>query len=64
LEHVPTPSVAVSDPTGAGDSFCGAYAACRLLGMPPDEAARRAVISAALVVGCSGVEAALATQPT
>lgn len=64
LEHAPTPSVAVSDPTGAGDSFCGAYAACRLLGMPPDEAARRAVISAALVVGCSGVEAALATQPT
>ena len=63
VQHVPTRAVACVDPTGAGDSFCGAYAACRLLGMPPDEAARRAAISAALVVGCSGVEAALATRP-
>ena len=53
---IPTP---VLDPTGAGDSFCGAYAACRLLGHVPAEAARRAAASAALVVGCSGVEAAL-----
>jgi ribokinase len=63
LARVPTRAVAAVDPTGAGDSFCGAYAACRLLGMPPIEAARRAAISAALVVGCSGVEAALATKP-
>jgi ribokinase len=47
------------DPTGAGDSFCGAYAACRLLGHEPVDAARRAAASAALVVCCSGVEAAL-----
>jgi pfkB family carbohydrate kinase len=53
---IPTPVV---DPTGAGDSFCGAYAACRLLGHEPVEAARRAAASAALVVGCSGVDAAL-----
>ena len=51
--------VTAVDPTGAGDSFCGAYAACRLQGLPPFEAARRAVATAALVVGCSGVEAAL-----
>jgi ribokinase len=53
-------SVPVVDPTGAGDGFCGAYAACRLLGHSPPEAVRRAVASAALIVGCSGVEAALA----
>jgi ribokinase len=56
---VPAVAVAVVDPTGAGDGFCGAYAACRLLGHPPAEAVRRAVASAALIVGCSGVEAAL-----
>jgi sugar/nucleoside kinase (ribokinase family) len=49
----------VVDPTGAGDSFCGAYAACRLLGHSCLEAARRAIATAGLVVGCSGVEAAL-----
>jgi hypothetical protein len=54
----------VIDPTGAGDSFCGAYAACRLLGHSPVEAARRAAATAALVVGCSGVEAALRLSPT
>lgn len=63
LESVPTLATEVVDPTGAGDSFCGAYAACRLLGHPPREAARRAAASAALVVGCSGVEAALRLQP-
>jgi sugar/nucleoside kinase (ribokinase family) len=56
---VPTVPAALIDPTGAGDSFCGAYGACRLLGLPPVEAARRAAATAALIVGCSGVEAAL-----
>jgi len=32
---------------------------CRLLGLAPLEAARRAAATAALVVGCGGVEAAL-----
>lgn len=59
VHSLPVPSTPVVDPTGAGDSFCGAYAACRLLGHDPLEAARRAVATAALVVGCSGVEAAL-----
>jgi pfkB family carbohydrate kinase len=59
VHSVPVPATPVVDPTGAGDSFCGAYAACRLLGHEPLEAARRAVATAALVVGCSGVEAAL-----
>jgi ribokinase len=57
--EIPVAQVAVVDPTGAGDSFCGAYAANRLLGCDPFESARRAAISAALVVGCSGAEQAL-----
>ncbi len=60
---IPTLPAAVVDPTGAGDSFCGAYAACRLRGFTPDEAARRATASAARIVGCSGVEAALNLAP-
>lgn len=56
---IPIATTQAVDPTGAGDSFCGAYAACRLLGHDPVEAARRAAASAALVVGCSGVDAAL-----
>jgi hypothetical protein len=56
---IPIAATQAVDPTGAGDSFCGAYAACRLLGHEPVEAARRAAASAALVVSCSGVEAAL-----
>lgn len=59
VQTLPVTPVPVIDPTGAGDSFCGAYAACRLLGWDPPEAARRAAATAALVVGCSGVEAAL-----
>ena len=58
-QSIPIAATRAVDPTGAGDSFCGAYAACRLLGHDPVEAARRAAASATLVVGCSGVEAAL-----
>jgi sugar/nucleoside kinase (ribokinase family) len=57
--EIPAVAVEVVDPTGAGDAFCGAYSACRLLGHSPAEAARRGAASAALVVGCRGVEAAL-----
>jgi ribokinase len=56
---VPVTPATVVDPTGAGDSFCGAYAANRLLGCDPITSVRRATISAALVVGCAGAEAAL-----
>jgi hypothetical protein len=62
LQLLPIDPCPVVDPTGAGDSFCGAYAACRLLGHSPLDAAQRAAITAALVVGCSGVAAALALQ--
>jgi hypothetical protein len=62
LQMLPIEPRTVVDPTGAGDSFCGAYAACRMLGHSPLDAAQRAAITAALVVGCSGLEAALALQ--
>ncbi|MDP9066589.1 MAG: carbohydrate kinase family protein, partial [Pseudomonadota bacterium] len=62
VQSVAIAKAKIVDPTGAGDSFCGAYAACRLIGHSPFEAARRAAASAALVVGCSGVEAALSLE--
>ena len=62
VEVLPVAARPVIDPTGAGDSFCGAYAACRLLGHSPVDAALRAAATAALVVGCSGVEAALSIR--
>lgn len=63
VRHLPVARVAALDPTGAGDAFCGAYAACRLLGHAPAEAARRAALASARVVQCSGVEAALRLEP-
>jgi sugar/nucleoside kinase (ribokinase family) len=51
------------DPTGAGDAFCGAYAACRALGLKPREAARRGIVAAAMVVETRGADAALALDP-
>jgi pfkB family carbohydrate kinase len=62
LQLMPIDPCPVVDPTGAGDSFCGAYAACRLLGHSPFDAAQRAALTAAQVVGCRGVEAALALR--
>ncbi len=62
LHELAVKRVAPVDPTGAGDAFCGAYAACRLSGAPPVDAARRAAATAALVVTCRGVEAALALE--
>ena len=53
-------SVEMRDPTGAGDAFCGAYAACRLLEIPPVKAVRRAAIAASMVIECEGADAALA----
>jgi ribokinase len=62
VRSVPIVAAQVVDPTGAGDSFCGAYSACRLIGHEPIEAARRAAATAARVVGCSGVEQALSLR--
>jgi sugar/nucleoside kinase (ribokinase family) len=51
------------DFTGAGDAFSGAYAACRALGFTPREAADRAVVTAAMVIECSGTEEAFSLDP-
>jgi ribokinase len=63
VAEIPVSPAVLVDPTGAGDSFCGAYAACRLLGFSPVEAARRATATAARIVGSSGAAAALSLAP-
>lgn len=63
ISQVPVSPVALVDPTGAGDSFGGAYAACRMLGFTPFEAVRRAIVASGMVVGTEGAEAALALDP-
>ena len=52
--HVPAYPAAVTDPTGAGDSFCGAFAAGLALGEDPAAAARRGCATAAAAIGASG----------
>ena len=61
--HFPALSARVIDLTGAGDAFCGAYTACRALDHPPQAALLRALVAAAMVVECSGVESALLLSP-
>jgi ribokinase len=51
---VPAAEVEVVDPTGAGDSFCGGFAAGLALGDSLLVAARRASASAAASVGAAG----------
>lgn len=60
---VRVPPIETEDPTGAGDAFGGAYAACRAQHLEPAEAARRAVAAARLVAGCAGADAALSLSP-
>ena len=50
--RIPAHKVAALDATGAGDTFCGAFLARTLAGDPPEDAARYAVVAAALK--CSG----------
>ena len=50
----PQGSPKVVDPTGAGDSFNGAYLAARVQGKAPDEAARAAHRVAGIVIGHKG----------
>jgi ribokinase len=60
---IPAVPAAVADLTGAGDAFCGAYAAARAARLDPVEAARRAAVAAAMVIECAGAPAALALSP-
>ena len=52
--RVPAFPATVADPTGAGDSFCGAFAAGLALGDDPVAAARRGCATAAAAIGASG----------
>ena len=54
VERVPAPSVPVVDSTGAGDTFCGAFAAAVGEGATPVDALRFAVVAASLSVQREG----------
>jgi sugar/nucleoside kinase (ribokinase family)/fructoselysine-6-P-deglycase FrlB-like protein len=54
LAHTPASKVAVMDPTGAGDSFCGGFAAGLALGDDVVGAARRGCATAAAAIGAAG----------
>jgi ribokinase len=54
LAHAPAGKVTVTDPTGAGDSFCGGFAAGLALGEDVVDAARRGCATAAAAIGAAG----------
>jgi sugar/nucleoside kinase (ribokinase family)/fructoselysine-6-P-deglycase FrlB-like protein len=54
LVHAPASKVTVADPTGAGDSFCGGFAAGLALGEHAADAARRGCATAAAAIGAAG----------
>jgi sugar/nucleoside kinase (ribokinase family)/fructoselysine-6-P-deglycase FrlB-like protein len=54
LAHAPSSKVTVADPTGAGDSFCGGFAAGLALGEDVVDAARRGCATAAAAIGAAG----------
>ncbi len=54
LVRVPAVAVDVVDSTGAGDSFCGGFAAGLALGEDMTQAARRGCVTAAAAIGATG----------
>jgi sugar/nucleoside kinase (ribokinase family) len=60
LTQVPTVAVTPVDPTGAGDAFCGAFAAAHLVSDDAVAAARVAMQAATFAISGYGVEALLA----
>jgi ribokinase len=59
---VPAPTVEVLDTTGAGDCFNGVFAAGILEGLEVEDAARRAVVAAALSVSKPGAREGMPTR--
>ena len=57
---VPTVAVDPVDSTGAGDAFCGAFAAAHVAGADPVDAARHGAEAARVAIGGHGVAALLA----
>ena len=60
-ERLPAPDVTAIDTTGAGDTLNGALAAGLSAGLPLPEAARRAVVAAALAVTRAGAREGMPT---
>ena len=56
------PSVEVLDTTGAGDAFCGAFAARLAAGAEPDTAARAAVAAGSLATTRPGAQPSMPTR--
>lgn len=54
--RIPSPKVEVVDTTGAGDAFCGAFAAQIAQGAPVDRAAQVGVIAGAIAVTKAGAQ--------
>ncbi len=54
--HVAAPAVKVVDTTGAGDAFCGAFAACLARGTPFREAVAWSVVAGSLATTISGAQ--------
>lgn len=62
ITHVPAITVTARDPVGAGDAFCGGFAAGYLLHRDPVEAARFATVSASFAVEGFGATHALGVR--
>jgi len=60
--EIPAPTVKAVDSVGAGDALNGALAACLAEGLSLEEAARRAVVAAALSVTKPGARGGLPTR--
>ncbi|PRY17335.1 carbohydrate kinase family protein [Kineococcus rhizosphaerae] len=58
--QVPTEAVVPVDSTGAGDAFCGAFAAAHVAGADPVQAARAGAAAARVAIGGYGVAGLLA----
>jgi len=62
VAFVPAPQVAVRDTTGAGDTFCGAFAVAIDEGLDPFEATARAVVAGSLATTRIGAREAMPTR--
>ena len=60
--EIPAPSVEVLDTTGAGDAFCGAFAARLAAGAEPGAAARAAVAAGSLATTQPGAQPSMPTR--
>ena len=62
VEEITAPVVEVVDTTGAGDSFCGAFAARLVRGDDPVSAARYGVAAGSLAVTVAGAQPSIPTE--